>query len=112
MLSQGCPVTSAILTTSKTDEKSEVLSEFFTRRLGNGKPSIWVLAVTFPICGLAIYSFGVRDGLQLPDQQQRLVVELRYGALHHQYLGRWMLFGAVLGSLVGWGSARLTGPMK
>jgi hypothetical protein len=35
MLSRGCPVTSAILTTSKTDEKSEVLSEFFTKRLGN-----------------------------------------------------------------------------
>lgn len=47
MLSRGCPVTSAILTTSKTDEKSEVLSEFFTRRLGNGKTVHLVLAVTF-----------------------------------------------------------------
>ena len=41
-----------------------------------------------------------------------IVLPVWYGALHPQYLGRWMLFGAVLGSLVGWGSARLTGPMK
>jgi len=41
-----------------------------------------------------------------------IVLPVWYGALHHQYLGRSMLFGAVLGSLVGWGSARLTGPMK
>jgi hypothetical protein len=41
-----------------------------------------------------------------------IVLPVWYGALHPQHFGRWMLFGAVLGSFVGWGSAQLTRPMK
>jgi acyl carrier protein len=41
-----------------------------------------------------------------------LVVPIWYGALHPQHFGRWMLFGAIVASAVGWGSAQLTGPMK
>ena len=41
-----------------------------------------------------------------------IVLPIWYGAFHHQQFGRWMLFGAVLGSLVGWCLARLTRPMR
>jgi hypothetical protein len=41
-----------------------------------------------------------------------IVLPVWYGALHPQHFGRWMLFGAVLSSFVGWGSARVTRPMK
>jgi len=41
-----------------------------------------------------------------------IVLPVWYGALHAQHFGQWMLFGAVLGCLVGWGSAVLTRPMK
>lgn len=41
-----------------------------------------------------------------------LVLPVWYGALHPQHFGRWMLFGAIVASGVGWGSAQLTGPMK
>lgn len=41
-----------------------------------------------------------------------LVVPAWYGALHPQHFGLWMLFGAIVASAVGWGSARLTRSMK
>ena len=41
-----------------------------------------------------------------------LVVPVWYGALHPVHFGRWMLFGAIVASAVGWGSARMTRPMK
>jgi predicted secreted protein len=41
-----------------------------------------------------------------------IVVPVWYGALHSQHFGLWMLFGVVLGSFVGWGSALMTKPMK
>jgi acyl carrier protein len=41
-----------------------------------------------------------------------LIVPVWYGSLHPQHFGRWMLFGAIVASAVGWGSAQLTGPMK
>jgi len=41
-----------------------------------------------------------------------IVVPVWYGALHPQHFGRWMLFGAILASTVGWGLERLTRPMK
>jgi len=41
-----------------------------------------------------------------------IVLPVWYGALHPQHFGRWILFGGVLGFFLGWGSARLTRPMK
>jgi acyl carrier protein len=41
-----------------------------------------------------------------------LIVPVWYGALHPMHFGPWMLFGAVLASAVGWGSARMTRSMK
>jgi hypothetical protein len=41
-----------------------------------------------------------------------IVMPVWYGALHPQHFGRWMLFSAILASTVGWGSARLTRPLK
>jgi hypothetical protein len=41
-----------------------------------------------------------------------IVLPAWYGALHGQHFGLWMLFGAALGSSVGWGLAMLTRPMK
>jgi len=41
-----------------------------------------------------------------------LLVPVWYGALHPVHFGRWMLFGAIVASAVGWGSARMTRPMK
>ena len=41
-----------------------------------------------------------------------IVAPVWYGALHQEHFGRWMLFGAILGSAVGWSSARMTRSMK
>jgi hypothetical protein len=41
-----------------------------------------------------------------------IVVPVWYGALHPEHFGRWMLSGAILASVVGWGAARMTRSMK
>jgi hypothetical protein len=41
-----------------------------------------------------------------------LVLPVWYGAVHSKYFGPWMLFGAILASAVGWGSAWMTRSMK
>ena len=41
-----------------------------------------------------------------------IVVPVWYGALHPEHFGRWMLFGAIFASAVGWGSVRMTTSMK